>query len=62
MRIARARELLGGVDRAQVIVVVVDADGRLDPDAPRFVAPHFAEDERLGGVQSLVRIYNRDAC
>ena len=54
-----SRELLGDVDRAQVIVVVVDADGRLDSDAPRFVAPHFAEDERLGGVQSLVRIYNR---
>jgi cellulose synthase/poly-beta-1,6-N-acetylglucosamine synthase-like glycosyltransferase len=51
--------LLGDADRATVIVVVVDADGRLHPDAPRFVAPHFAEDERLGGVQTLVRIYNR---
>ena len=55
----RSQEWLGEADRAQVIVVVVDADGRLHPDAPRFVAPHFAEDERLGGVQSLVRIYNR---
>jgi 1,2-diacylglycerol 3-beta-glucosyltransferase len=52
-------ELLAGVDRARVIVVVVDADGRLHPDAPRYVAPHFATDEKLGGVQSLVRIYNR---
>ena len=41
-------------------MVVVDADGRLRPEAPRFVAPHFAEDEQLGGVQSLVRIYNRE--
>jgi cellulose synthase/poly-beta-1,6-N-acetylglucosamine synthase-like glycosyltransferase len=53
------RELLAGLDRGRVIVVVVDADGRLRPDAPRFVAAHFAEDEQLGGVQSLVRIYNR---
>jgi len=52
-------DLLGEVDRAQVVVVVIDADGRLHPDAPRYVAPHFAEDERLGGVQTLVRIYNR---
>jgi 1,2-diacylglycerol 3-beta-glucosyltransferase len=53
------RELLAGADRSRVIVVVVDADGRLDADAPRYIASHFAEDERLGGVQSLVRIYNR---
>jgi cellulose synthase/poly-beta-1,6-N-acetylglucosamine synthase-like glycosyltransferase len=52
-------DVLGEVDRSRVIVVVIDADGRLHADAPRFVAPHFAEDERLGGVQTLVRIYNR---
>lgn len=45
-------------DRHRTIVVVVDADGRLDRDAPTFVAGHFV-DERVGGVQSLVRIYNR---
>jgi cellulose synthase/poly-beta-1,6-N-acetylglucosamine synthase-like glycosyltransferase len=44
--------------RDRVIVGVVDADGRLDPDAPALVAAHFA-DERVGGVQVLVRIYNR---
>jgi 1,2-diacylglycerol 3-beta-glucosyltransferase len=38
---------------------VVDADGRLAPDAPRYAAAHFA-DARVGGVQSLVRIYNRE--
>ncbi len=45
-------------DRERTIVAVVDADGRLYPDAPGFVASHFA-DARVGGVQSLVRIYNR---
>jgi cellulose synthase/poly-beta-1,6-N-acetylglucosamine synthase-like glycosyltransferase len=59
LNFAYRADLLGEVDRSRVIVVVVDADGRLRPDAPRFVAPHFAEDERLGGVQTLVRIYNR---
>lgn len=49
---------LDGVDRERVIVVVVDADGRLQPTAPRYAAAHFA-DRRVGGVQSLVRIYNR---
>jgi cellulose synthase/poly-beta-1,6-N-acetylglucosamine synthase-like glycosyltransferase len=48
---------LPGVDRERVIVVVVDADGRIAPTAPRFVAAHF-EDPRVGGVQALVRIYN----
>ena len=37
---------------------IVDADGRLHPDAPAFAAAHFA-DPAVGGVQSLVRIYNR---
>ncbi len=47
-----------GWDADRVIVTIVDADGRLDPDAPRHVGAHFA-DFRVGGVQSLVRIYNR---
>ena len=50
--------MLPGVDRERVIVVVVDADGRISPDAPRFAAAHFADPE-VGGVQALVRIYNR---
>jgi 1,2-diacylglycerol 3-beta-glucosyltransferase len=48
------------IDRSRVIVVVVDADGRLRTDAPRFAAAHFADEEHVGGVQALVRIYNRD--
>ncbi len=47
-----------GWDPDRVIVTIVDADGRLDADSPRHVAAHFA-DPRVGGVQSLVRIYNR---
>ncbi len=55
---ARLGEIIGEVDRSRVIVVVVDADGRLDPAAPSHAAAHFAE-ASVGGVQSLVRIYNR---
>ena len=49
---------LPGVDRERVIVVIVDADGRIAPTAPRFAAAQF-EDPEVGGVQALVRIYNR---
>jgi 1,2-diacylglycerol 3-beta-glucosyltransferase len=47
-----------GWPRDRVIVCVVDADGRLDPSSPRFAASHFTDD-RVGGLQVLVRIYNR---
>jgi len=43
---------------ANTIVGVVDADGRLDAEAPGALAEHFA-DPRVGGAQVLVRIYNR---
>ena len=35
--------LLGDVDRRDVIVVVVDADGRVDAQAPRYAAAHFRD-------------------
>lgn len=41
-----------------VIFVVVDADGRLDPQAANYIAGHFEKPE-VGGVQLSVRIYNR---
>lgn len=41
-----------------VIFVIVDADGRLDVDAPVKVSTHF-DDARVGGVQVGVKIYNR---
>jgi cellulose synthase/poly-beta-1,6-N-acetylglucosamine synthase-like glycosyltransferase len=47
-----------GLDPDRTIICVVDADGRIGPQSPRFVAGQFG-DELVGGVQSLVRIYNR---
>ncbi len=44
----------------RVIFGIVDADGRLSPGAPRFVARHFA-DPGVGGVQVNVRIYNQSS-
>ena len=49
-----------GWPREQVVIAVIDADGRLDPHAPEYVAGHFA-DPRVGGLQVLVRIYNRQS-
>lgn len=46
------------LDPDRTIICVVDADGRISPDSPHYVAGHFA-DPLVGGVQSLVRIYNR---
>ena len=46
------------LDPARTIICIVDADGRISPESPGYVASHF-EDEQVGGVQSLVRIYNR---
>jgi 1,2-diacylglycerol 3-beta-glucosyltransferase len=47
-------------DRERTIVVIVDADGRLDAEAPHFASGHFADPE-VGGMQALVRMYNRQA-
>ena len=52
------RALRDHADRGATIVTIVDADGRLDDDAPLYAASHFA-DPKVGGVQSLVRMYNR---
>lgn len=42
----------------KVIVGIMDADGRLDPEAPERVAAYFT-DPGVGAVQVAVRIYNR---
>jgi 1,2-diacylglycerol 3-beta-glucosyltransferase len=52
------RALRDHTDRAGTIVVIVDADGRLDAEAPLHASAHFA-DPAVGGVQALVRMYNR---
>lgn len=51
---------LDGMNPDRVIVVVVDADGRLDRHVLGEVAPLFA-DPAVGGVQTGVRINNRRA-
>jgi 1,2-diacylglycerol 3-beta-glucosyltransferase len=50
--------LLAGRDHDDVVVVVVDADGRLDPQAVAAVTPAF-DDPSTGAVQIGVRINNR---
>jgi cellulose synthase/poly-beta-1,6-N-acetylglucosamine synthase-like glycosyltransferase len=52
------RALRDHLDRERTIVVIVDADGRLAPDAPHYASGHF-DDPEVGGVQALVRMYNR---
>jgi len=52
---AHLREQFG---EERTLVVIVDADGRLDPDFAAGTARRFS-DPRVGGVQLAVRIYNR---
>ena len=48
-----------GWDPQKVIVAIVDADGRLGAEVWR--ASAYFGDERVGGLQTQVRIYNRDS-
>lgn len=50
-------EILGGCDPSGVVVGIVDADGRLDRDTLRVVAPYFG-DSQVASVQIGVRIAN----
>lgn len=59
LRHLRASGVLDGRRPEDVVVCVVDADGRLDEDVLQEVAPYFA-DPRVGAVQIGVRMYNRD--
>ena len=52
------RSRFAGRNLHRVIVCVVDADGRLDPEVLHAVAPHFA-DPQVAGVQIQVRMHNR---
>lgn len=54
-----ASPLLRGRDPASVVVMILDADGRLQANAFHEVAPYFA-DPRTGAVQIGVRMYNAD--
>lgn len=48
---------LAGYDIDDVVLVIVDADGRLENRALQYVAPYFS-DNRVGSVQIGVRIAN----
>ena len=50
--------VLGGWKREDVIVVIVDADGRISPNATHEVGTYFA-DPKVGAVQIGVRMNNR---
>jgi 1,2-diacylglycerol 3-beta-glucosyltransferase len=50
---------LEGLDPRDVVLGIVDADGRLGPDCVDTVADHF-RDPSVGAVQIRVRIRNRD--
>ncbi|MFI9309157.1 glycosyltransferase [Streptomyces triculaminicus] len=58
IRHLRESGLLREHDPADVIVCVVDADGRLDPHVVQAVDPYF-DDPRTGATQIGVRMYNR---
>lgn len=47
-------------DTSEVLVCVMDADGRLTPDTVGVVGDVFAADPAVGGLQLVVRIRNRD--
>ena len=53
----RNSDLLGGRRHQDVVVVVLDADGRLAPNALFEIAPYF-RDPLAGAVQIGVRMYN----
>jgi 1,2-diacylglycerol 3-beta-glucosyltransferase len=54
----RESKVVNGYDPQDVIICVVDADGRLDAHVLQEVDPHF-DDSATGAVQVGVRMYNR---
>jgi cellulose synthase/poly-beta-1,6-N-acetylglucosamine synthase-like glycosyltransferase len=58
LRVLRSSALVAHRDPRDVIVCVVDADGRLDADVLAQVDPYF-DDSGAGAVQICVRMYNR---
>lgn len=58
-RYVRDLILAEGLDASDVVLCIVDADGRVESSVLDSVAPYF-RDARVGAVQLLVRIRNRD--
>jgi 1,2-diacylglycerol 3-beta-glucosyltransferase len=59
-RYLRSNSQIRARNSDDVILCVVDADGRLDPDVLNKVGPHFA-DGQIGAVQVGVRMTNADS-
>ena len=57
-RFIRSVAARSGFDPSDVVLCIVDADGRVRPDVLSHVAPYFT-DPKVGAVQLLVRIRNR---
>jgi 1,2-diacylglycerol 3-beta-glucosyltransferase len=57
--LVRDRIAQAGTPLSRVVVGVLDADGRLTPNATSVVAREFAADPSVGGLQLVVRIRNR---
>jgi len=55
----RAKFAREGIDPASVILGIVDADGRVEPNVLDHIGPYF-RNPAVGAVQLLVRIRNRD--
>ncbi len=53
-----AEKGFGDWDADHTILIIIDADGRLDSRAPAAIAPHFGN-KRVGGAQCRVHIYNQ---
>jgi cellulose synthase/poly-beta-1,6-N-acetylglucosamine synthase-like glycosyltransferase len=53
----RRLELIRRYDASNVVVIVFDADGKVDCDFLKAVSPYF-RDPHTAGVQSAVRMYN----
>lgn len=61
LEIVRSHVERAGLSTSAVIVGVMDADGRMTPNATAAVAEPFARDPSVGGLQFVVRIRNRDS-
>lgn len=60
LELIRQQTALRELPASRVIVAVMDADGRMTPNATAAVAQEFGRDPSVGGLQLVVRIRNRD--
>lgn len=58
LRHLKSSDIISGRDPADVIIAVLDADGRLQPNALAEIGPYFAADPTVGAIQIGVRMHN----